>query len=236
MRTLMTTMTMVMLPLALIACDKKQPDGDTAKKPVEAAHKTCDDVEQAMRRIEPERTADVKPGAFAKVCREDAVEFDGARRDCIVAAKSSDDLKVCSDPSLAPEAPPAGASAALAWREVPKLGAKVQVPGNVTVEQDERNAHLTNGAFKLNLFAVDEYSQKSAAEAKASLQKEPGFVKFTKEVAGTTTWRFDYQLADGKAGTSSRIDVGRPLDCGVHKVTPEVASIAGTACAGAARL
>jgi hypothetical protein len=233
MRTL-TTMTML-LPLALFGCDKKKPDGDSAKKPVEAAHATCDDVDKAMRRIEPERTADIKPGAFAQVCKDDPVEFDGPRRDCIVAAQTSFDLKVCDDPSLAPIEPPAGATDALAWRDVPKFGVKVQVPGNVTVDQQDTNAHLTNGAFKLNLFHVDEYSQKSAAEVKAGLSKEKGFVKFTKEEVGKTTWHFDYELAGGKAGTTSRIDAGagKVLDCGVFNVDPAVATVASAACTGA---
>jgi hypothetical protein len=210
--------------LATAACGKKA-GGDGAHN--------CDDVEAAMRRIDPERTADIKAGTFAKVCKQKSDEFTQARIDCTVAAKNYDELKVCADPSKAPVKPAEGATAELAWRDVPKFGAKLNVPGNVTVDQQDTNAHLTNGTFKINLFKVDEYSQKSGAEAKASLQKEPGFVKFTKEEMGAKTWHFDYELAEGKAGTSSRIDVGHPLDCGVHKVTPDVMAMASAACATA---
>ncbi len=196
----------------------------------------CDDVEAAMRRIKPERVADIKAGTFAKLCRMKPEVYTEANIECIVAAQTNDDLKVCADPSKAPLKPADGATAELAWRDVPKFGAKLNVPGNVTIEQKDRNAHLTNGAFKVNLFTVDEYSQKSAAAEKASLQKEPGFVKFTKEETGAKTWQFDYELADGKAGTSARIDVGRALDCGVHKVTPEVMAMASAACATAKSL
>jgi hypothetical protein len=217
----------ILLSVALVAtaaCSKK--GGDDGRH-------DCDDVEAAMRRIDPARTKDAKPGVFAKLCKEQPEKFTQARIDCTVASKNYDELAVCVDPSKAPLEPAEGATAALAWRDVPKFGAKLEVPGNVTVEQKDTNAHLTNGTFKINLFVVDEYSQKSAAEVKASLQKEPGFVKFTKEDAGAKTWHFDYELAEGKAGTSARIDIGKPLDCGVHKVAPEVMAMASAACAGA---
>ncbi|MEO7097019.1 MAG: hypothetical protein ABI175_27415 [Polyangiales bacterium] len=211
--------------LAAAACGKKK-SGD------EGAH-TCDDVEAAMRRIDPDRTADIKAGTFAKLCTEQSDKFTQVRIECTVAAKDHDDLKGCADPSKAPLKPAEGATAELAWRDVPKFGAKVNVPGNVTVAQRDHDAHLTNGTFKLNLFKVDQYAQKTASEAKASLQKEPGFVKFTKEEAGATTWHFDYELGGGKTGTSSRIDVGKPLDCGVHNVAPDVMAMASAACATA---
>jgi len=213
--------------LASAACGKKG-GGDGGHD--------CDDVEAAMRRIDPDRTKDIKPGTFAKLCKQKTEEFTQARIDCTVAAKNYDELKVCADPSKAPLKPAEGATAALAWRDVPKFGAKLNVPGDVTVEQKDSNAHLTNGTFKINLFKVDEFSQKSAAEAKASLQKEPGFVKFTKEEAGDKTWHFDYELAAGKTGTSARIDVGHPLDCGVHNVAPEVMAMASAACSTAKSL
>lgn len=213
--------------LSSAACSKKAGG--------EGSH-NCDDVEAAMRRIDPARTADIKPGTFAKVCTDKPAQFTQARIECTVAAKSHADLAVCADPSKAPLKPAEGATAELAWRDVPKFGAKLNVPGNVTVEQADTNAHLTNGTFKINLFVVDDFSQKSAAAAKASLQKEPGFVKFTKEELGAKTWHFDYELEGGKAGTSSRIDVGRALDCGVHNVTPEVMAAASTACSTAKAL
>ena len=239
----MTTMrypTMMFLALATAAavpaCSKSDKSADKAGagKAAEAGKHSCDEVEIAMRRIEPKRTADIRPGIFARLCRDKA--FDQARIGCMVAAQSSDDLKICNDPSLAPLQPPAGATAALAWRDVPQFGAKLKVPGDVKIEQQKINAHLTNGTFKLNLFIVDEYSSQTAAAKKASLQKEPGFVKFTKQEMGDKTWRFDYELAEGKAGTSSRIDVGKPLDCGVHKMSPELAAAAGAACSGAKAL
>lgn len=211
--------------LGTAACGKKGGGGHD-----------CDDVEAAMRRIDPERTKDLKPGIFAKICKSKPDEYPQARIDCMVAAKSHDDLKVCADPSKAPIKPTEGATADLAWRDVPQFGAKLNVPGDVTVEQRDTNAHLTNGTFKLNLFRVDELSQKSADAQKASLQKEPGFVKFTKEEAGATTWHFDYELAGGKAGTSARIDVGKPLDCGVHGVSLEVMAMTSSACTTAKAL
>lgn len=227
------TKTALLLPLFVIACGK---GGSTENAKPTEKHFTCDDVETAMRRLEPERTADISKGTFAKLCRSKPDEFDQARIDCTVAAKATKDLEVCADPSRAPLQPPAGATDALAWRDVPKFGAVVEVPGNVTVEQDDTNAHLTNGTFKLNLFIVDGYSVKSAAEEKANLAKEPGFVKFTAAKEGATTWHFDYELAGGKAGTSARIDVGHPLDCGVHNVTPAVAAAASAACSTAKAL
>jgi len=232
-KTMMMTMTLgLAVASGVTACKSK---GGEAKAKTAPAH-TCDDVEVAMRRIDPARTADIRKGLFAQMCREDTAKFDQARIDCTVAAQTMDDVKVCADPSKAPLPAPAGATAELAWRDVPKFGAKVEVPGDVTVDQQDSNAHLTNGTFKLNLFVVDKFSPKSAAEVKASLQNEPGFVKFTKEDAGASTWHFDYELDGGKAGTQARIDVGHPLDCGVHKVDPALAAAASTACATAKAL
>ena len=111
--------------LATAACGKKAA-GDGAHD--------CDDVEAAMRRIDPDRTADIKAGTFAKVCKQKPDEFTQARIDCTVAAKNYDDLKVCADSSKAPVKPAEGATAELAWRDVPKFGAKLHVPGNVTVD------------------------------------------------------------------------------------------------------
>jgi hypothetical protein len=230
MRTLTAILTLSLtLSLGLTACDKKKDGagGATAKR------NTCDDVEAAMRRIDPERTADIKPGTFAQLCREQSAEWDQGRIDCVVESELSSDLRSCKDPSMRPIKPPAGATAALTTRDVPTFGAKLEVPGNSTVKQSENNAHITNGEFKVNLFRVDEYSTNSADAKKASLQKEPGFVKFTREQLGATTWSFDYELEGGKAGTSYRISVGHPLDCGVHNVSPAVAQAASAACSSA---
>ncbi len=197
----------------------------------ETSH-TCDDVEAAMRRIDVERTKDMKPGRLAEICVKKSAEYTQARIECVVASKTYDDLKACKDPSKAPLQPAAGATAALEWIDVPTLGVKLNVPGNVTIDQG-RSAFLSNGTFKMNLFKVDESSLKSAAEVKASLQKEPGFVKFTKDEPGDKAWHFDYELDGGRAGTSARIDVGQLLDCGVHGLALDVVAAVSTACASA---
>jgi hypothetical protein len=233
--TTITTIT-TMLVLALAACGKS--GGGDGKA-------TCDDVETAMRRIDPDRTKDVKAGAFAKVCRSKPGEFDQARIDCTVKAQSSLDLAVCADPTgaaaaakpapaPAPAPAPSGPPAAPAWKKVPKYGVQVRAPGDTTVEENDRNVHVGNGVFKLNLFGVDEYSSESAAAQKASLQKEPGFVKFLVEEAAGKTWRYDYELEGGKFGTSSRIVIGgTPLDCGVHKVDKAILDAVSSGCATA---
>jgi hypothetical protein len=240
-KTIITTF--AALTLGLVACSKGENKGETSAKGAEGgatakagAKLTCADVETAMRRIDPERTKDLKPGTFQKVCESKPAEFDQGRIDCIVEAEFSSDLEDCADPATRPIKPPPGATADLAWRDVPRFGAKLEVPGNVKILQHDSNAHLTNGTFKVNLFRVDEYSMKTAAEKKASLQKEPGFVKFTKEEPGEKTWHFEYELEGGKAGTTWRIDVGAPLDCGVHNQTPANAAAASKACASAKAL
>jgi hypothetical protein len=212
---------------------------------------TCDDAEAAMQRLVPERSRQVERGAFARVCRDRPAEFPQARIDCIVAAKASGGLAACepggapapSDPPApsAPAAagdpapaPPAGPPAKPAWKQVPAFGVQVRAPSDTTVEARDTNAHVGNGRFKLNLFVVDEFSQQSAKAQRASLMKEPGFAKFLVEEVAGPTWRYDYELAGGKFGTSSRIAVqGRLLDCGVHKVDAEVLAAVAAACASA---
>lgn len=189
---------------------------------------TCNEVEAAMRRLEPDRTKDLRAGSFAKVCRDKG--YDQARIDCIVGAKVTSDLGYCADPTK-PRPTAAGTSDALVTKTLPGLKVKLTAPDRATIEERDRDAHLDDGTFKLNLFAVDEYSVKDAAAQAASLRKEPGFVAFTREEAAGSTWRYEYTLDGGKAGVALRLSVGgRPLDCGVHRVAPEVASAVATAC------
>jgi hypothetical protein len=233
MRTLTAILSLSLtFSLGLTGCDKKKDAGGGAAR-TSAKANTCDDVETAMRRIEPERTADIKKGTFAQLCREQSAEWDQGRIDCVVEAELSSDLRACKDPSLRPIKPPPGATAALTARDVPLFGVKLEIPGNVTIKQNDTNTHITNGEFKLNLFRVDQYSKQSADDQKASLQKEPGFVKFTREQLGATTWSFDYELEGGKAGTSHRILVGHPLDCSIHNASPAVAQAVSAACSSA---
>ena len=118
----------------------------------------------------------------------------------------------------------------------PRLGVHVDVPSDATVDETGPYTHVGNGTFKLNLFPVGPVSPRSAAEQRALVQMELGFAKLTREDAGATTWRFDYELTNGMAATISRIDVGRPLDCGVYGVTREIADAVAASCAGARRL
>jgi hypothetical protein len=210
-------------------------------KKQEAGEASCKDVETAMRRIEPERTQSLTAGVFERACRDKPNEYTATRRGCIVKAQSSDDLKACADGTnrAAPPAPaastaPVGSIAMDSVKQVKSFGVELDAPADATVEERERNAHVGNGRFKLNLFAVDEYSLANAAAAKASLQKEKGFAKFTTEEVSGKTWRFVYELEGGKAGTNSRIIIGaRSLDCGVHGVEPAVAAVVAAACAEA---
>lgn len=133
------------------------------------------------------------------------------------------------------DSPPA-ASAPLAWKPIAKFGLQASVPADATVKDGRADVHITSGAFKMNVFAIDEYSLHSGAEARASLQREPGFEGFTREVAGTDEWRFVYALAPGdgqpRAGVSMRVVVaGTPWDCGVHGVAPEIVAQVAAACA-----
>ena len=49
--------------------------------------------------------------------------------------------------------------------------------------------------------------------------------------AGNRRTRVDYTLDDGTTATLSRIAPGRNLECGVARVTPEVAAAVADACA-----
>jgi hypothetical protein len=119
-------------------------------------------------------------------------------------------------------------------RELPAFGVALEVPANATLEQDDTTAFITNGTFKLNLFVVHEGSAMSAAEKKARLVQEPGFVKFTtEEDRGSAGWRIDYELSDGLAGTIVRT---QGVDCGVHGVPPAIAREVAAACATAAAI
>lgn len=189
---------------------------------------TCKDVEAAMRRLEPERTKSLRAGGFEEICRHKG--YDQARIDCIVGAKVTNDLGYCADPSK-PRPTAAGTSDALVTKTLPGFKVKLTAPDRATIEERDRNAHVGDGTFKLNLFAVDEYSVKDAAAQAASLRKEPGFVAFTREEAAGATWRYEYTLDGGKAGVSLRLSIGgRPLDCGVHAVAPDIAAAVATAC------
>lgn len=195
---------------------------------------SCKDVEAAMRRLEPERTKTLRAGSFETVCRDKA--YDQARIDCIVGAKVTSDLAYCADPGK-PRPTAAGTSDALVTKTLPGFKVKLTAPDRATIEERDRNAHVGDGTFKLNLFAVDEYSAKDAAAQAASLRKEPGFVAFTREDAAGATWRYEYTLDGGKAGVSLRLSVGgRSLDCGVHGVAPDVAAAVATACTTVAPL
>ena len=123
------------------------------------------------------------------------------------------------------------------WQVAGKLGVQVQAPSDAKLQETAQYAHLGNGTFKLNLFVVDEYSPRTAEEHKALIERELGFAKITLEQPGTTTWRFDYQLASGRMATIARIQPGgQPLDCGVYDVTAEIAAQVAASCAGAKRL
>jgi len=132
-------------------------------------------------------------------------------------------LAACN-PKTPADLPPNTASA---------FGVRVHAPSDVKVQQTARYAHVGNGTFKLNLFAVDQYSPTSAADQKARIERDLGVVKLTREDAGATTWRFDYELSNGHAATVARITPGRPLDCGVYDVAPEIAAAVAAACATA---
>lgn len=195
---------------------------------------SCKDVEAAMRRLAPDRTRDLKPGAFEQVCRDKG--YTQARIDCTVAAKTMADLTYCADPSK-PRPTPAGTTDALVTKSLPGLKIKLTAPDRATVEERDTNAHLTDGTFKLNLSAVDGYSAPDAAAMAASLKKEPGFGAFTREDAADKTWRYEYTLDGGKAGVSMRLDLGgRAIDCTIHGVAPEVAAAVASACATVAPL
>ncbi len=136
-------------------------------------------------------------------------------------------LAACS--SRAPSTP--SVPAATTWQHSPALGVQVAAPGDAKLAERAGHAFFGNGTFKLNLFAVDAYSVQSADDQKAELEHTPGFVKLTHEEHQGDTWRFDYELARGEAGTIARIHPGRALDCGVHGATPAVAAAVAAACA-----
>lgn len=214
---------------SLLACGGTS-DSTKAKG---TAH-TCKDVEAAMRRLEPERTRDLAPGAFERVCKDKG--YDQARIDCTVAAKATAELAYCADPTK-PRPTPAGTGDGLVTKTLPGLKVTLTAPDRATVEERASGAHITDGTFKLNLSAVDGYSTSDAAAMAASLQKEPGFTAFTREDAAGKTWRYEYTLDGGKAGVSIRLDLGgRALDCTIHGVPPEVATAAATACTTVAPL
>lgn len=210
----------IIATVALAGCGKK--DGGAAKA-------TCKDVEAATRRLYGDRVADLPPGGFEQVCKEK--RFDQARIDCIVAAKSPNDLTYCTDPSK-PRPTAAGTSDQLVKKTLPRFKVTLMAPDRASIEERDSNAHVGDGTFKLNLFVVDDFSAKSAADKKASLQKELGFEKFTLDQADKSTWHLEYALAGGLAGVTLRLDVGgRALDCGVHKVKPEIVAQVAAACA-----
>ena len=117
------------------------------------------------------------------------------------------------------------------WHGSNALGVELGAPADADVRETAGHAHVGNGTFKLNLFTVDAWSPASADDQKALVELDPGFVKFTREEPGATTWRFDYLLTNGKAATVSRVVAGRPLDCEVYGVTTEVAAAVASACA-----
>ncbi len=210
----------------LLACGGKEEPGKAGG--AKAAGHTCKDVEAAMRRLAPERTRDLKPGAFEQVCKDKG--YDQARIDCTVAAKAMSDLTYCADPSK-PRPTPPGTGDGLVTKTLPGLKVTLTAPDRATIEERDTGAHLTDGTFKLNLGVVDGYSVPDAAAMAASLKKEPGFTAFTREDAADKTWRYEYTLDGGKAGVSMRLDLGgRAVDCTIHGVAPEVAAAVATAC------
>ena len=142
-------------------------------------------------------------------------------------------IAACHGSSKAPPAPAAGSSPT----HITKLGVTLDAPAGAKVDDTGPSVFVSTGTFKLNLFVVDEYSPPTAAAQRAALEREPGFVKLTTDQPGDKTWRFDYELARGKAGTISRIEVGgHPLDCGIHGVSPDVAAAVARACASVKNL
>lgn len=123
-----------------------------------------------------------------------------------------------------------------AWFPVPAFGVQVEAPSDSKVKQSQTTASVGNGTFKLNLFVVDRYSPASASAQQAELRTEPGFDRITSTQPGGPTWRYDYALRDGKAGTVARIAPGRSLDCGVYHVDPSVAAAVASACARVKKL
>jgi hypothetical protein len=125
---------------------------------------------------------------------------------------------------------PGQVSPGSAWVRSSGFGVQVEAPKDVTVQEEPTTTYVSSPTFQLNLFLVDKYSPSSAAEQQAIVQNEPGFVKFTNVQLGATTWRLDYDLDDGTAGTVARIAPGRALDCGIHHVTPASAAATAAAC------
>jgi hypothetical protein len=221
--------------VAVAGCGGGKSDDKAGDKAgAKTAGNTCKDVEAAMRRLAPERTRDLKAGAFEQTCK--AKGYDQARIDCMVAAKVMADLTYCADPTK-PRPTPAGTTDALVTKSLPGLKVKLTAPDRATIEERDTDAHLTDGTFKLNLSVVDGYSVPDAPAMAASLKKEPGFLAFTREDAAGKTWRYEYTLDGGKAGVSMRLDLaGRALDCTIHGVAPEVATAVAAACATVAPL
>jgi hypothetical protein len=91
--------------------------------------------------------------------------------------------------------------------------------------------HISDGAFKLNLFRVDQLSTPDAAAERQSLSKEPGFERFTKEETVGGLWHFEYTLAGGKAGAALRLDVnGTKIDCTTHGQPADTVILVVTSC------
>ena len=117
------------------------------------------------------------------------------------------------------------------WHRAPTLGVEIDAPADARVQESPGHVFVGDATFELNLFEVGELSPATAADQQALLERMPGFAAVTAQHVDGDTWRFDYALAGGKAGTISRIRAGRTYDCGVHGVTPAIASAVGDACA-----
>jgi hypothetical protein len=141
-------------------------------------------------------------------------------------------LAACSGPVASTP----GVPAKTASHTSTKLGVQLAAPTDARIEETADHVFVGNGTFKLNLFAVDEYSAASADAQKFDIERMPGFLKLTKEQRNGEDWRFDYELERGKAGTIARIHAGRALDCGVSGVAPAVAAEVGAACGNVKKL
>ena len=116
---------------------------------------------------------------------------------------------------------------------IPELGVTIDAPPGLAVNADtvyEEWAILTGPGFELRINAfVPERSSHSAEETKNHiLALNEGAIKFTYEEDHGRTWRIDYELANGLAGTSMRVDAF--VDCGIGGVTPAQRDLVAALC------
>ena len=171
----------------------------------------------------------------------------------VIAACNSDGKPADPTPTTPPPAPPASAAKpvedpgkALAGKptarvDIEAMGVSIEVPEGTTLTPPrdpgsaKRNANLKNGAFMVNVFAVDEYSTPSFAKAK-EVYKDDKLVAWIQAEETATGWiTFKEVVSSLHKGTRFEVDVRTKVgstrwDCGVSAPTRGLGELALAAC------